>query len=125
MSPTLSDGDFIAVSPIPYKNHSPKRGDVIVFKREAITKGHIVKRVMGLPGETVEIREGRVFIDGNAVEDDFYVFDSHDNFGPVVLKQNGYFVLGDNRAESNDSRFWEKAEVEFEEIFGKMIFGFN
>lgn len=125
MSPTLSDGDFILVSSIPYKNATPKRGDVIVFQREAITKGHIVKRVIGLPNETVEIRGGRVFINGSAIDDDYFVFDEDDNFGPIVLTENGYFLLGDNRAESNDSRFWEKAEVEFEEIYGKMIFGFN
>ncbi len=125
MSPTLSDGDFIVISQIPYKSSKPQRGDIIVFKREDVTKGHIVKRIIGLPGETLEIRQGRVFINGDAVEDEFHVFDENDNFGPIVLKEDGYFVLGDNRKESNDSRFWDNAQIDFEEISGKMIFGFN
>ncbi len=125
MFPTLSDGDFIAISQIPYKSSEPQRGDIIVFKREDITKGHIVKRIIGLPGETLEIRQGRVFINGDAIEDDFYVFNEDDNFGPIILKEDGYFVLGDNRKESNDSRFWENAQIDLEEISGKMIFGFN
>ena len=125
MSPTLSDGDWIFVSPIPYINDAPKRGDIIVFKRRSLTRGHIIKRVIGLPGETVEIIEGRVYINGEPIEDDFYLFNEDDNFGPIVISENSYFVLGDNRGYSIDSRYWEKSEVDSDEIFGKLVCDFN
>lgn len=125
MSPSLSNGDWIIVSPIPYRSNPPQRGDVIVFKRKALTRGHIVKRVIALPGETVEVRQGRVFVDGSPIEDEFYLHNPEDNFGPMVVGDDSCFVMGDNRGFSNDSRHWEKSEVDFEEIFGKMIFDFN
>ncbi len=125
MSPTLSDGQWIFVSPLPYNFGSPQRGDVIVFKRKSLTRGHIIKRVVGLPGETLEIEAGRVFINGVAIEDKHYLYNPDDNFGPVVIGEDCCFVLGDNRNYSNDSRHWEKYEVEFDEIFGKTVSDFN
>ena len=125
MSPTLSNGDWILISPDSYNDASPERGDVIVFKRKSLTKGHIIKRVIGLPGEKVEIRCGRVFINDSAIEDEFYVYDPDDSFGPIVMGENSYFVLGDNRSHSSDSRHWENPEVDFDEIFGKPIFDFK
>jgi signal peptidase I len=125
MSPTLSNGDWILVSPNAYKNAVPERGDIIVFKRSSLTKGHIIKRVIGLPGETVEIKSGRVFINGSAIDDEFYVFDPDSNFGPIVVDEGSCFVLGDNRSHSSDSRHWEDPQVSFREIFGKPIFYFK
>lgn len=126
MEPTLYDGDWIVVSAMAYKSDTPQRGDIVVFKREDITNGHIVKRVIGLPGETVEIKQGKVYINGSPFDDDdFYAYNEKDDFGPVVIGDDACFVLGDNRCNSMDSRHWDGFEVSFDEIFGKMIFSFN
>ena len=88
--------------------HPPKRGDVIVFRFPKDPTRDFVKRVVGLPGEQVEVRQGEVYINGNRVPLPEPYVTEHDrsNMEPIYLMDKEYFVLGDNRAHSNDSRAW-------------------
>ncbi len=109
MLPNIEDGDWIMVNKASYFFSNPKRGDVIVFKPKAGAQYPFIKRVIGLPGETVEIKDGIVCIN-NIPIDEPYIFPEptqcYKNFGPEKLFDGQYFVLGDNRNNSNDSRSW-------------------
>ncbi len=112
MIPTLQVGDHILVWKFLYFFTSPKRGDVIVFKFPQDESRDFVKRVIGLSGETLEIREGRVYINGKPLEEPYAVHlaggarRSQDNFAPVKVPEGDLFVMGDNRDSSQDSRYW-------------------
>lgn len=121
MEPTLYSGDYIGVNKIIYKLSEPKRGDVIVFKYPIDPKREFVKRLIGLPGETIQIRDNRVFIDNKIIEQPFLpVGLNYPNYGPFKIPSGKYFMMGDNRPHSNDSRSW--GTVPQNNIIGKAIF---
>ena len=82
-----------------------------------------IRRVIGLPGETVEIKDGKVYIDGSetALDDSFIPEKMQGSFGPYTVPDNCYFMLGDNRNDSKDSRFWKNTFVRFDQIVGKAV----
>ena len=126
MSPVLRNGDVVLVNRIVYNATTPKRGDVIVFKPKGNENDHYyIKRIVGLPGETIETIENRVYIDGERLEED-YETTNIDDVGVVdeKLKLAGdeYFVLGDNREQSEDSRDADVGNVKREYIYGKAWF---
>ena len=86
--------------------YSPRRGDVIVFKAPREPDNDFVKRVLGLPGETVAVKNGQVFIDGVRIDEPYLRDRDTRNAVPVKLRADEYYVLGDNRRQSNDSRAW-------------------
>lgn len=111
MEPNFLDGDYLIVDEISYRLNDPQRGDVIIFKYPQDTSQFFIKRVIGLPGETVKIEEGRVFILNSLGEEILnesgYLRDAYTAGAmEVALKDNEYFVLGDNRGSSSDSRRW-------------------
>ncbi len=128
MLPTLQIGDHLLVSKflygvrIPYTDtrllrlRPPKRGDIVVFAYPLDDSKAFIKRVIGLPGERLEVRDKQVLINGAPIEDPWGVHvdrsswpaadPGRDNFGPVEVPQGEYFVMGDNRDKSYDSRFW-------------------
>jgi signal peptidase I len=123
MSPVLENGDVVLVNRIVYSASSPKRGDVIVFKPKGNENSHYyVKRIVGLPGETIEIIENRVYINGVKLEED-YETTNIDNVGiageAFTLGSDEYFVLGDNRENSEDSRNADVGAVKRDYIYGK------
>lgn len=102
----------------------PERFDIIIFKYPDDESQLFIKRLIGLPGETLEIREGKVYINGSETPlDDSFVPETPMpmNFGPVEIPENSYFMMGDNRNHSNDSRFWDHTFVTFDHIVGKAI----
>ncbi len=108
MAPTLLNGQEVLVNRVIYNMASPKRGDVIVFKLHAVQESnYYIKRVIGVPGDTVQIIDGRVFINGEMYHESS-AFDKIADPGtaeePITLKDNEFFVLGDNRNNSEDSR---------------------
>jgi len=133
MEPTLLVGDHLLVSKFIYGIRNPLSGevwvslgeperyDVVVFKYPQKPSQDYIKRVIGLPGETVEIRDKTVYIDGQVMEDPQAVFlddeiypasrQPRDNFGPVTVGPDQLFVLGDNRDNSHDGRFWGMVET--------------
>ncbi len=128
MLPRLHDGERIFVNKLIYYDEyrwAPKieRGDIVVFWYPEDPSKSYIKRVIGLPGETVEVREGVVFINGLPLEENY--LDPKENLStrsapPVVVKLNYYFVMGDNRDNSSDSRIWGLVPKKY--IYGKALF---
>ena len=123
MENTIMTNDKLIALRTSYWFNDPKRGDIIIFKYPDDESQLFIKRLIGLPGDTVEIRNGKVFING--VEDE--KANSHvpetptGNYGPYVVPEGSYFMLGDNREHSKDSRFWQNTFVTYDEIVGKAI----
>ncbi|HIY01791.1 MAG TPA: signal peptidase I [Candidatus Blautia faecipullorum] len=105
------------------KMKDPERFDIIIFKYPDDESQLFIKRLIGLPGETVEIKNGKVFIDGaeEPLDDSFVRETPLGDFGPVKVPENCYFMLGDNRNNSRDSRYWDNTFVTFDEIVGKAV----
>jgi len=106
------------------KMKDPERFDIVIFKYPDDERQRFIKRIIGLPGEKVEIRDGKVYInDAEEPLDDSFVKEAPiGSFGPYTVPENCYFMLGDNRNNSKDSRFWENTFVEFDKIIGKALF---
>lgn len=127
MEPTLYNGQEIYINRLVYNFTSPKRGDVIVFTPAGNTNSHFyVKSVIGLPGETIQIVNGRIWIDGALYEEDTAVYDLIEDAGiaenEISLKNGEFFVLGDNRNNSEDSRSANIGVVAKGNILGKAWF---
>jgi len=105
MKPTLHDGQYLIISKLAYWFNAPERGDIIVFHPPTHPYEDYIKRVVGLPGETVEIRSGQIWVDGVLLEEP-YISDFGNYSGQWTLGDEEYFVLGDNRRNSSDSHSW-------------------
>ncbi len=101
----------------------PERFDIVIFKYPDDESQLFIKRVIGLPGETVEIVDGKVYIDGSPtpLDDSFIPEKSIGSFGSYEVPEDSYFMLGDNRNNSKDSRFWDNTFVRFDQIVGKAV----
>lgn len=99
----------------------PERFDIIIFHYPDDESQLFIKRLIGLPGETVEIKDGKVYIDGSEepLDDSFTAETPIGDFGPFEVPEGHYFMMGDNRQHSHDSRFWNDSFVSFEQIVGK------
>lgn len=126
MKPVLENGDVVLVNRIVYNAVKPKRGDIIVFKPKGNDSSHYyIKRVIGLPGETVEILEDKIYIDGEKLEESYEVTAIDDVgvvSGKMELSEDEYFVLGDDRGNSEDSRNADVGNVRRAYIYGKAWF---
>lgn len=119
MEPTLLVGDKLFVNKFIYRFKPIQRFDVIVFKYPHNPKVDYIKRVIALEGETVQLVDGRVYINGQPIEENHQMYPSYDNFGPVNVPKGKLFVLGDNRGNSEDSRYFGFVPVE--NVLGKAI----
>lgn len=104
MEPTLHDGQYLVIGKLIYWVHPPERGDIIVFEPPTNSSDDYIKRIVGLPGERVEIRGGAVWVDGVVLEEPYTIPGSYS--GAWNLGDGEYFVLGDNRNNSSDSHNW-------------------
>lgn len=108
MEPVLKNGNVVLVNRIVYDAKNPKRGEIIAFKPNGNENSHYyIKRIIGLPGETIQIQEGNILIDGKKLEEKYKTTEIQDAGiaeGGLELKKDEYFVLGDNRMSSEDSR---------------------
>lgn len=113
MEPSFEDGDYLLIDEISYRFNQPERGDVIIFRYPQDTSQFFIKRIIGLPEETVEIKNHKVIIYNKKTPQGFpldekYLSPNQQTLGDMVVKldDNDYFVLGDNRLQSSDSRRW-------------------
>ena len=124
MEPTLANGQGVLVDRLAYKILSPKRNDLIVFLPNGNTNSHFyVKRVVAVAGESVQIKDGKLYVNGNLQEEDSELYDKMEDGGiaadGIKLKGGEYFVLGDNRNSSDDSRSADIGIVKTDMIIGK------
>lgn len=124
MENTIMTGDRVIGSRLTYKTKDPERFDIIVFRYPDNEEELFIKRIIGLPGETVNIIDGKVYIDDAAepLDDSFIAEEMKGSFGPYTVPEDCYFVMGDNRNNSHDSRFWDNPYVSRDKILGKAYF---
>lgn len=122
MESTLSDGDNLIVDKITYRLREPKRFDIIVFPYQYKVNTYYIKRIIGLPGETIQIRDGDIVINGAVIEESYgrEVIQSPGlAYEPITLGADEYFVMGDNRNDSSDSRDPSVGNIKKEDIIGR------
>jgi signal peptidase I len=130
MEPNYHSSDYLIIDELSYKLREPQRGEVIVFQYPLNPSVRYIKRIIGLPGETIEIKNGEVFVsraggEANKVDESLYLSVKvqeewkNTNYSSLVLKQNEYFVMGDNRNYSSDSRRW--GILPFKNITGRVL----
>lgn len=124
MDPTLSHGERIIFNKLVYNVGKPKHGDIVIIQKPF---KYYVKRVIALPGETIEMRDHILYIDGEPVDQSYISKEAQEktgNFGPITLPSKSYFVMGDNRAVSKDSRNGQNGLgfILEDEIIGKSEF---
>lgn len=123
MEQTIMTGDRVFGNRLAYLFQDPERFDIVVFKYPDDETKLYIKRIIGLPGETVEIRDGKVYINGSEepLDDSFTPETPLGDYGPYTVPENSYFMMGDNRNHSSDSRFWNNPYVSEDKILGKAI----
>ncbi|HHW70012.1 MAG TPA: signal peptidase I [Clostridiales bacterium] len=119
MFPTLHERDRIIVNKLAYRISTPKRGDIVIFRNPGNMKQNYIKRVIGVPGDRIEIRDGTVFVNGEAIQEDYIYESPLTDFQEEVVPKDTIFVLGDNRNFSKDSRDPSVGFVPLENVLGK------
>jgi signal peptidase I len=127
MLPTLQINDRLIIDKISYNFRNPERGDIVVFSPTDALKAQnfkdaFIKRLLGLPGDKVEVKEGRVYVNDQLLKENYIEEKPNYNFGPVTVPPNQYLVLGDNRNNSYDSHYW--GFVPRDHIIGKAVVRF-
>jgi signal peptidase I len=134
MEPNYRSGDYLIIDEFSYRLREPQRSEVIVFEYPLNPSSKYIKRIIGLPGETIEIKNGEVYVTKNneltKIEESIYLsmediknWSINNNFNSLELKENEYFVMGDNRNYSSDSRRW--GVLPKENIIGRMLIRFS
>lgn len=106
MDPTLENDQFLVVNKLGYRLGEPERGDIIVFRDPRTDERKLIKRIIGLPGEVLEIQEGQVLINDQRLDESYIAAKGHYSQPPGLIPEDEYFVLGDNRNNSSDSHNW-------------------
>ncbi len=123
MSPTLEENDFLIINRLLYKRGTPERGDIVVFrsnlKTETGRQKLLIKRVIAIPGDEIVIKDGKIYLNGSKLEENY--IESEYTMGDIdlVIPENEVFVMGDNRSNSLDSRDGILGLVDFNTIMGK------
>ena len=119
MEPSFYEKEYLIIDEISYRFNEPQRGEVVIFKSPQNPRSYFIKRIIGLPGETVEIKNGKIFIDNEKeLSEDYLQYVYSDTHTAVILESGQYFVLGDNRTNSLDSR--QFGSIEKDSIIGRV-----
>ena len=119
MQPHLYTGERVLANKLFYHLASPKRGDIVIFDYPKDLSQIYVKRVVGLPGETVAIQSGQVLINGKPLDEPYRVYAAHGDMTAQIIPRRQYFVMGDNRDVSDDSRYW--GDLPRQDIIGRAV----
>ena len=124
MMPSLDDQERIFVNKFVYRLEPIQRGDIVVFRYPRDPSKSFIKRVIGVEGDHIRIEDGQVFLNGNLLDEDYVprAYEDERSYPEVVVPSNSYFVLGDHRTMSNDSRDFGPVKASF--IYGKAVFGY-
>jgi signal peptidase I len=124
MAPLLSDQERIFINKFVYRFEPIQRRDVVVFWYPLDRSKSFIKRVIGLPGESVEIRQGVVYVNGHAISEPYVPpqYEDTSDYGPIRVPKDCYFVMGDHRISSNDSRVFGSVPIEY--IYGRAVFAY-
>jgi len=121
MQPRIDSDEYVLINALSYRFARPERGDIVAFRHERAAPSVYLKRVIGLPGDHVAISGGIVSVNGVPLDEPYVRFRDTRSFATVVVPQAAYYVLGDNRANSDDSRFW--GFVPEADLIGRVMFG--
>jgi signal peptidase I len=121
MEPRIDEDEYVLINALSYRFGAPQRGDIVAFRHERSAPSVYLKRVIGLPGDRIEIQRGVVRLNGAALGEPYVRFRDARSFRLVVVPANEYYVLGDNRANSDDSRSW--GFVPGPDLIGRAMFG--
>jgi signal peptidase I len=128
MEPTFHDGQRLIVDKLSYRFSSPKVGDVVVFRYPTDVNRMFIKRVIGIPGDEILIEGGIVYRNGRALVENYINGPTHGaftrNYGPIIVPPDSYFVLGDNRLNSDDSRYPDVGFVPKNHLVGRAVFAY-
>jgi signal peptidase I len=119
MEPSLHNRERLLVNKLVYRFRKPAYGDIVVFRYPANPKRRFIKRVIGVPGDEVEVRDGYVIVNGMPLDENYTLDLTYGYFGPKVVPNGHYFVLGDNRNNSDDSRYPDVGFVPMANVVGK------
>ena len=127
MVPTIEEHALLFSNRLAYKINKPERFDIVVFKHPDEDDKLLIKRVIGLPGETVSCKSGQIYVDGIALNEHSYLADTvhTSDFGPYEIPEDCYFMLGDNREGSYDARYWQNKFVSADNIIAKAWFEYK
>ena len=121
MAPRIASGEFVLINTISYRLHTPQHGDIIAFRHESPAPEVFIKRIIGLAGDKVAIDRGKVIVNGSALSEPYVRFADNRSFPEVTVPAGSLYVLGDNRVDSNDSRYW--GFVAQDQVLGKAVAG--
>ena len=124
MENNIMTGDRLFGNRLAYIKEEPQRGDIVIFKYPDDESQLFIKRVIGLPGDTLEVVDGKVYINGSdePLDEPYLAQEMIGSFGPYEVPEGSYFMMGDNRNYSLDSRFWVNQFVRRDKILGKALF---
>lgn len=122
METTVMTGSRVIVNRLSYISEKPGRGDIVTFLYPDDKEQIFFKRIVGMPGERIEGIGGYIYINGTKLTEDYTQILIHEDFGPYTIPEGSYFMMGDNRNNSLDSRFWNEKFVKEADILGKAAF---
>jgi len=121
MEPRVHAGEVVLINTLAYRFGVVQRGDVVAFRHDAPTAETYIKRIVGLPGERIEVRDGVVFVNGRELTEPYVQYRDKRSAPALTVPAHGYYVLGDNRADSDDSRNW--GVLHDTDVVGKALVG--
>lgn len=121
MEPRIDEDEYVLINALAYRIAQPRRGQIVAFRHERSAPEVYLKRIIGVPGDRVAIDRGVVFLNGVALKEPYVRYRDARSAAPAIVPSGAYYVLGDNRANSDDSRSW--GFVPAQDLIGRAIFG--